>query len=114
LDGSHSLEEGQVSLASGEGGDKAGLHITRVLVASGAAGRFVASLVVLANVGEERRLDGALIGVTVSANGGDVRDVGVRGVQIGSELSNGMFPSISLRAGSAVSDTRRVGGGTSL
>jgi len=50
----------------------------------------------------------------VSANGGDVRDVGVRGVQIGSELSNGMFPSISLRAGSAVGDTRSVGRGTSL
>jgi len=108
VDRTHSLEESRVSLASGEGGEDG------LLTASGASGRFVASGVVLANVRQERRLDGALVGVTVSVLGGDVRDVGVRRVQRGSGLGNGMLPSISLRAGSASGDLASVVGGTGL
>lgn len=46
-----------------------------------------------------------------AGTGGDVRHVRVRGVEAGGGLSNGVFPSISLRAASAGGDLRSVRAG---
>jgi len=56
--------------------------------------------------------------VGVTGTGGDIRDVGVRGVEVVGVLSDGILPSISLNAGSAGGDSggvrRGAGGGSAL
>jgi hypothetical protein len=64
------------------------------------------------DVTKERLLDGTLGGVAMSINSGDVGDIGVRGVEVGGGLSNGVFPSITLRVGSAIGDKSGVGRGS--
>lgn len=76
---------------------------------AGATGRgSVGTLVLGAHEFQERVLDGTLVSVTVSSGGSKVRDVRVGRVEVGGGLSNGMFPSISLRGRSAGVNLRRV------
>jgi len=100
MDQIHSLEESGVSFASRGSGEEDGCFLVGT-----ARGRFVASLVVTADVAQKRILNSTLSGVTVDTTGGDVRDVGVRGVEAVGGLSDAVFPSISLRAASAVGDS---------
>ena len=54
-------------------------------------------------------LDGTLSAVAVSIDSGDVRDIGVRGVEAVGGRSDVVFPTISLRAASASGNGRCVG-----
>jgi hypothetical protein len=95
------LKESHVSLA--------GLDVRVAIFHAATTGRgSVGTLVVGANISQERVLDGTLVGITVSGGGSDVRNVRVGRIEVGGGLSNGMFPSISLRAGSALGNLRRV------
>jgi len=57
-------------------------------------------------------LDGTLVGISMSTSSGDVRDIRVRGVEVGGGLSNGVFISVTLRTGSAIGDASGVSRGS--